>query len=518
MARKNISAGSAPLVWSTVDDAFGKINSNFQEIYSTLDANNIDTIDFENLNSNLNPSLNGIYDIGSPAQKWRNLYLSGTSFNLGAASIQSSGAAIALPSGSTVGGELIINPDKPGFKSISVLGQDTVVADTFTDTLTLTAGTAMAITTLNGDDAITFINTGVTQLTGTVGQIGVSSSTGAITLTNLGVTSLTAGSVIAGRAAGLGISVSSATGGVSITNTGVVDIITGTPTALSITTNSLTGILTINNLLPAGNAYRIIAVNGQPTLTARNTGDTITFINGSGVEITNTVAAGAFTNRVTFSNTGVLSITTGKGISASSSTGNITLDFDNNVDIVGSVFGENSTILLNAATRVLTGDVVGNVTGTLLGTVNGILNGDVKGSVFGDDSSVIIDGTNNTVIGTLNGNITRTTDLTITATKISLEGALQHTVQTLGGLATGNITLTAAQITGNILTGDPLVSNRDLNLPSASATVAGYRLIIKNRSASFTITVKDAGASTITTIATSSHAEITCDGFSWFVL
>jgi hypothetical protein len=68
------------------------------------------------------------------------------------------------------------------FTTITVSGQDNVVADSSSDTLTFVAGTGITITTDSTADSVTVTNAGVTQLTGTSNQVSVSGSTGAITL------------------------------------------------------------------------------------------------------------------------------------------------------------------------------------------------------------------------------------------------------------------------------------------------------------------------------------------------
>lgn len=68
------------------------------------------------------------------------------------------------------------------FTTISVAGQDDVIADSSSDTLTFVAGTGITITTSNTADSVTVANAGVTQLTGTSNQVSVSGSTGSITL------------------------------------------------------------------------------------------------------------------------------------------------------------------------------------------------------------------------------------------------------------------------------------------------------------------------------------------------
>ena len=59
------------------------------------------------------------------------------------------------------------------FKTISVSGQDNVVADGATDTLTIAAGTGMTVTTTAGTDTLTFATTAITSVAGdTSPQLG----------------------------------------------------------------------------------------------------------------------------------------------------------------------------------------------------------------------------------------------------------------------------------------------------------------------------------------------------------
>ena len=118
MARQTITSGSAPLVWSTVDEAFEKINANFSELYASVGG---DAIGFDSLESNLVPAQNDTYALGSPTKRWASLYLSDT-LQIGGAAITNEGLTIDLPSGTTVAGQLIIDPNKTFFKEFSVLG------------------------------------------------------------------------------------------------------------------------------------------------------------------------------------------------------------------------------------------------------------------------------------------------------------------------------------------------------------------------------------------------------------
>ena len=62
------------------------------------------TTNFANIASNVSPSANVTYDLGSPNYRWRDLWLSGNTINLGSASLSAVGNTIQLPAGSTVGG------------------------------------------------------------------------------------------------------------------------------------------------------------------------------------------------------------------------------------------------------------------------------------------------------------------------------------------------------------------------------------------------------------------------------
>jgi hypothetical protein len=86
-------------------------------------------------------------------------------------------------------------------------------------------------------------------------------------------------------------------------------------------------------------------------------------------------------------------------------------------DINGSVFADNSTLLVDGQSGripaevvqgTFTGSVVGNVSGNLTGNVTGSTTGyhtgDVKGSVFGDDSTALVDAVNSVLNGNVNSN------------------------------------------------------------------------------------------------------------------
>ena len=101
--------------------------------------------------------------------------------------------------------------------------------------------------------------------------------------------------------------------------------------------------------------------------------------------------------------------------------GDLTVDVNNSGDLIGSVFGQDSTILVDAVLSSI--NVSGTIRGHVLprvgagglfdigsaedqfkdvhisGQVNGNVDGDVTGSVFADDSTLLVDGVNGEIPG-----------------------------------------------------------------------------------------------------------------------
>jgi len=387
MSQQNIQPGSAPLLWSTVDEAFNRINSNFTELYLTISAGSSGAVDLTNLTSSLVPATSGTYDLGSSTRRWKDLYLNGTSIDLGGAPITSTdGVTVNLPAGSTVGNILIRNPSESNFSFVAVAGQSNIQASGFSDTLTVAPGNVgISLATTPGTNTLSISNAGVTSLAGTVGQIGVSGGTGAVTLTNLGVISL------AGTAGQIGVSTS--TGAVTLTNLGVTRVVSGNAgITVNATGPSGTGVITItsNAIQPTFKTVATAAV-GQSSFNAISTADTLT-INGAGT----------------------VTVTTNPG------TKTLTLTGSSTFDLRGSVFADDSTLLVDATDGVLRGTLIGTVIGEL------------KGSVFGDDSSTLVDAVN----GYIYGNVSATT-LRTEETKIALGASAGSITQGNNATAVG---------------------------------------------------------------------------------
>ncbi len=273
MSQQIIRQGNPPIVWSTIDEAFQKINSNFTELYLSIGGSGID---LANISADLIPDSDVIRNLGSPSRRWKDLYLSGNSIYLGNAQITADSlGAVNLPSGSRVGGVLLNETINTSFRQISVSGQSDVLANAETGILNL-SGVGINISTNPSTDTITFSIDGVTNLTASSG-ISLSGSSGPVTISNTGVIAAVAGT---------GISVNSPNGSVTITNEGVTSLVTNPGSGISL--DSSTGTVNITNSAPniIQPVHRFIAVNGQVTLDATGPNSTLTFAEGIGIDLT----------------------------------------------------------------------------------------------------------------------------------------------------------------------------------------------------------------------------------------
>jgi hypothetical protein len=161
--------------------------------------------------------------------------------------------------------------------------------------------------------------------------------------------------------------------------------------------------------------------------------------------------------------------------------GDVTGDIVGNVtgDVTGDVKGSGAQTVLAANTgpsdaalsvsTVTATTLSGTLTGNVTGNTAGYHTGDVKGSIFGDDSTVIVDAVNNTLIGNvtgdLTGNVTGDTAGTHTGAVVG-NAAGDHTGTFTGNVFTAlidsadssAITVTPAVVMSSDLTVDNAVS------------------------------------------------------------
>jgi hypothetical protein len=466
----NITPGRPPVLWSEVNDAFVKVNENFDILVATIGSGSgLTPIDFTSLDTSVKPTTDNLRDLGDITHKWRAVYtgehttvdpLNG--LWAGNAQVKGVGYTINLPSNSTVGGDpltgigtsLIIDPDKTFFKEIQVNNDLSVVATTFGDTVNFLSGSGVGLAVSSGADSITFSNTGILSVTAGSG-ITAATVSGVATITNAGVRSLQSTTALpSGRSTGAGVNINGSTGdNLRVTNTGVISISSGV--GITVSLDAASGDVTITNSAPAVNAFTQIEVNGDSAnrLQADAASDVLNITSGDGITLTKTVG-----------------------------TDTLTIAVNPAFDLKGSVFGDDSSVIVNAIDRIVTaaGGFIGNVTGNVTG--------DVKGSLFGDDSTAIINGIDNTVTGT-----------TVTA------GAIRLTAGTISTTDSSSITVTAATTFNTDVTFDSDIA------VNGQVTIAGDLIINGTTTTinSVTLTVDDKN---IELGSTASPTDVTADG------
>jgi hypothetical protein len=231
---------------------------------------------------------------------------------------------------------LIIDPDKTFFKTIQVDNDLSIVATEFGDTINLLSGSGINLTVSSGADSIEIDNTGILSVAAGAG-ISVSTASGTATVSNTGVRSLESTTALPiGRSTGAGINISGTTGdNLRVTNTGVITVTGGFGITVSI--DSATGEYQVTNAAPAVNSFSIVQVDG---------------------DVANRLVADAVSD--------TLNISSGYAISISENifTDTLTIGVDPAHDIKGSVFGDDSSILVDAVSNF----IFGNVSATTLRT------------------------------------------------------------------------------------------------------------------------------------------------------
>ena len=394
---RNISPGFPPLLWSNVEEAFQDINQNFNELYATIQADgSTQVVNFAALYDDVAPAVDNTYTLGRESFRWKEVYVAGYADNdsdenngvwLNNAQIKGIDNTIDLPLNSTVAGELIIDPNKTFFKSVEIDNSNRIEADEFIDTLNLISGTAIQLSTDSAAESITIDNIGVTSLLSGSG-ISVSSATGAVTVGNTGVLSVTNSSTLpAGRTVGAGIAVNNGTGNITLTNTGILSVEGGF--GITVNIDTATGIANVVNTAPAQAAFQRIRLSGDTLgfndVIADTTNDILTLVGGTGI----TVTTDTINDSITFS-------------------------FNQETDITGSVFANDSTLLIDSVDGIILAQYLqGTATIDVVGNTTGYHTGDVKGSVFGDDSTKLVDSVESKIVGIVE-NASVSTDTVIT--------------------------------------------------------------------------------------------------------
>jgi len=186
------------------------------------------------------------------------------------------------------------------FKTIAVSGQSNVVADSATDTLTLVAGSNMTITTNASGDTITFASSGSGGSQNLFNTFAVSGQNSVVADSTTDTLTFVAGS---------GITLTTDNSADSITIAATASAITvqdeGSALSTAATTLNFVGAgvtatgtgATKTITIPggSGNSFGTIAVSGQGSVIADQANDTLTLVAGSNVTLTTSAAGDSVT-------------------------------------------------------------------------------------------------------------------------------------------------------------------------------------------------------------------------------
>ena len=134
----------------------------------------------------------------------------------------------------------------------------------------------------------------------------------------------------------------------------------------------------------------------------------------------------------------------------------------------------------SATIGTVTGNLVGNVTGNVTGNVFGEMIGIFKGSVFADDSSILVDAIDGVLRGTLIGSLTGNVNGTLTGNVTASTGTSTFAQLSVTNTASPTVTSTLGPI--NIATSSYSSSIAVLNITQGHSTSTDARNINISRS------------------------------------
>ena len=504
----NITPGRPPVLWSEVNEAFVKVNENFDILVATIgNGSGLTPVDFTSLDTAVKPTTSNLYDLGDITHQWRSVFTAEhttvdplNGLWAGSAQVKGVGNIINLPTGSTVGGDpltgigtsLIIDPDKTFFKEIQINNDLSVVATTFGDTVNFLSGSGVGLAVSSGADSITFSNTGVLSITAGLG-ITAATASGVATITNAGVRSLQSTVALpSGRTTGAGININGTTGdNLRVTNTGVISISSGV--GITVSLDAASGDVTITNSAPAVNAFTQIEVNGDSSnrLAADSASDVLNITSDATITLSKNVA-----------------------------TDTLTIAVNPVFDLKGSVFGDDSSILVDAVSNY----IYGNVSATTLRTAETkIALGENAGSIaqgaqavaIGSDAGNGLQGNTAVAVGSNAGRVSQGIDA------VALGFGAGETSQGLQAVAIGAYAGQTSQAANTIILNASGSAVDGVAAQTNSFYVAPIRTTANGTPLMYNSTTKEITYSTVlefvgSTISTSDSSGLTVDVLTTF--
>jgi len=375
------------------------------------------------------PDQNEVYNLGSSTKRFNDLFLSGTTIDLGGTTMTSSGGKLSFSQpivasmetsgdidtkdnniiNTAAGGDVSIRPSNTGeFNVANSAGARLFEVDLTNNSFGAVGSTVLQLPVYFSADYTAHSSKVET------GQLVFDNTTKALKLYNGNAWV----SVEGGSGSGGGI-VEGSTYDISISGNVIA-------TDSSVLIN--TALASVNAKLVADNGDVIIDPAATPAATNIIAGNVFATTNGTHIGNVTGDVAGELTGNSAGVHTGNVF-----GDTAGTHTGNVVGNVTGNTvgthtgdsnglltgavvgSLTGDVFADDSTRILNSGTDGTDASFTGSVTGALIGNVTGNSNGihtgpvlgDVVGSVFNDDSTTIIDG----LTGAMNapGGLTATT-------------------------------------------------------------------------------------------------------------
>lgn len=349
------------------------------------------------------------------------------------------------------------------FGAFAVTGQTTVTADQLSDTLTLVAGTGIAITTDAPNDSVTISNSATSpNLWETV-----AGDTGSTTADS---------------------------------TTDILGIVGGTDISTSIAND----LLTINYTGSGSqNLFQSIVVNGQNTITADSTADTLTVVAGTGVILTTDSATDTLT--VTNSAPNIVQ----DAFTSIVVSGQSNVVADSNADSVGFGAGTGIEITTNAGIDAVTWtNTAPNVDQNIWATITGDTGTTTANTTT--DSISIAGGTGITTA--VSGDVLTITNSSPNVTQNLWENFSADTGTTAANTATDTLTVSGGTGVGTTIAGDTLtITNTSPNVVQNAFTtiaVSGQSNVVSDSSTD-TLTLVAGSNISITTDSGSDEITIT---------
>jgi fibronectin-binding autotransporter adhesin len=460
-----------------------------------------------NVTGNFVPAGNNQYDLGSSTQRWKDLWLSGTTLRLGGATISESAGAVVMESvvvtsnidagnvtavyldGTMTSTSQPLITSLGSLTNLSVIGDITsgnisVVGNVEADALavaSITIGTGATQTIITGG-GVTVTGTATLQAPGANGEITFNDNGNAAAVPGLTFNRTSNLLSIAGNVSGGNLTTSGAlsvTGNANVGNLGVTQV---TASGNIIGANVFTvGIVSTSAGVSSGADLEITSVTYGINRFILNfaTQDIIPFATGTTINVTGMSPT---------SYNGVWTVLTG-----TTSTAAVTSAITTTVVTLGRVRG-GGNIVTNGFLTVIGNASVGNITTTRVdGTIVSV-SGNVEGANLVASGVLRVDGNANV------GNLT-TSGFVSAATLATSASMAASTFITAGSYisATGNVSGANITTTGNVDTLNAFVSGTlTANILSATGTLSGGNLSTAGTLSAGTTTLGDTTTGNVT--------------------